>query len=90
MGIYVFLEKKVPINCESMQYFQEEQSDSDYEYDDDHKPSGARGVQRHLFDEEEEDNVNGNGNGNYGEQEELKHNGGGDTQHKKSSMPLLP
>ncbi len=73
-----------------MQYFQEEQSDSDYEYDDDHKPSGARGVQRHLFDEEEED-INGNGN-NYGEQEELKHNngGGGDTQHKKSSMPLLP
>lgn len=30
---FMFIEKKIPINCEEMQYFQEEQSDSDYDYD---------------------------------------------------------
>lgn len=33
--LIIIIEKKVPINCEDIQYIQEELTDSDYEDDDD-------------------------------------------------------
>ena len=42
-----------------MQYFQEEQSDSDYEYNEDHRHTEGNGLQRRLFDEEDQDDLNG-------------------------------
>lgn len=71
-----------------MQYFQEEQSDSDYEYNEDHRHTEGNGLQRRLFDEEDQDDLNGDVKQYLGQVEESKNGDSSIALHKKPSIPL--